>query len=173
MWWKYIYLLGFIFIVLPILAFYTYKSINKKIAPPAPIIEPKSNTVKTVNIVNPTTAVAVAAPVHVAPQLGYHASNLVDWSNVGGCISSKKEAACYDHNGVRVILPSDTVRAALVHAGPCVKWQSRPKEERRRETLPFYRLLSPLLPLLQSRLSRALMTLLYPLIVPQVHSSII
>lgn len=109
------YILGFVFFLIPMLGYYVYNSLNKKISSPVfdkqPVINATSHT--------PSAAPVVIAPsLPAVPALEYHASNLVDWTNISGCISSKKQTACYDRNGVRVILPADTVRAALLHGWP-------------------------------------------------------
>jgi len=110
------YLLGFIFLALPALGWYAYKSINKKIEPPPPVLESKLNTEKKHD--NNIASAPVAVSTLAVQPLEYHASNQVDWSSIAGCIASKRQTACYDHNGVRVILPSDTVRLALTHGWP-------------------------------------------------------
>lgn len=123
------YILGFVFLVLPALGWYAYKSIMKKTE--KPVIEQASvktvKTVNTVNTVNTVSPIPLLAAAPSVPRLEYYSSNQVDWSNIAGCIESKKESACYDHGGVRVILPSDTVKAALVHGWPGRKVSEAPQ----------------------------------------------
>ena len=100
------------FIALPLMVFLSFGRITDRLNPQLAIAE--TITQQNTQITEPEKPVQIVqAAVSETKQSLSMLSELVDWSQVGACVSNANNCVCYGHKAQRLNIDPDTCRAAV------------------------------------------------------------